>query len=290
VYAAGQRPAPDNAAPRMAESLLILIAGGVMLAAAVPNPSDVRVAWLRLAGVLATLLATAGAAIAAGRTGLVETPPFFRRVQAALVGLTLLFAVTQFAFAFTGRPRALRLTCLVGCVVAVLAGSNLLHDAMLARGSAVAFQPKAFAMALQTVAAAGAASVTGLALMTAAFPLCGRRTGGEPGGTGGSARAFRRLHRDLVAALVLRAIVAVGVVLVIQVTRPVPRLWTDYGLLIPVRWLVGLVVVAGLAAASRWRVEAGRPVGTALLLLAALLAVDAELLALYLVRATGLPF
>src|SRR5688572_20705432 len=115
----------------MLESLLILLAGGVMLAAAVPNPADVRPAWLRLAGVVSILTTALAASIALLRWDLVETPPFFRRVQAALVGLTLVCAVAHLAFAGRNESLAGRVVGVAGFVLAVLAGSNLLHDAML---------------------------------------------------------------------------------------------------------------------------------------------------------------
>jgi hypothetical protein len=281
----------------MLESFLILLAGGVMLAAALPNPADVRPAWLRVAGVVAILAAVLAAAVALLRSDLADTPPFFRRVQAALVALTLVCAIAHLALVRRDRSRAGRVVGVAGFAVALLAGSNLLHDAMLTRGTAVAFAPKAFAMALQTLAAAGAASVTGLALMTAAFPLFGVPHAAEGGGgsaaasAAGPARAFRRLHRGLMGAVVLRAAVSVGVVLALQAARPIPLLWTDFGLLISLRWLLGLVAVAVLAALARRRITTGRTLsGIAMLLVAALLAVDAELLALYLVRETGLPF
>lgn len=277
----------------MLESFLILVAGGVMLAAAAPNAADVRPAWLRLAGVVAILATALAAAIALLRSDLAETPPFFRRVQAALVGLAWACAVAHVGLAGRNGSLAGRVVGVVGFVVAVLAGSNLLHDAMLARGAAVAFPPKAFAMAVQTLAAAGAASVAGFALMTAAFPLCGVLRESERGGGASSAdpaRAFGRLHRALVGAVVLRAVVSVGLVLTLQASQPIVNLWTEFGLLIPLRWTAGLVAVVALATLARRRIAAGRTLsGVAMLLLAALLALDAELLALYLVRATGLP-
>src|SRR6266850_2127495 len=41
----------------MPETFLILLAGGVMLAAAIPNPRDVTLQWLRLAGIIALTIA-----------------------------------------------------------------------------------------------------------------------------------------------------------------------------------------------------------------------------------------
>ncbi len=272
----------------MSASFFILLAGGVLLAAAAPKPGDVRPAWLRLAGVIAVVSAALGAVLAGTRADLVETPPFFRRVQASVVGITLLCAVAQLACVQRRAVRAARLAGVAGFVVAVLAGSNLLHDAMLTRGTAVAFPPKGFSMALQTLAAAGAASVVGFTLMTAAFPIWGVRNGD---GAVAAARSFRRLYRGLIAVTALRAAVAVGGVLVLHTARPVPGLWANFGLLIPLRWLAGLVAVLVLASLARRRAAGGQSLSaTAFLLAAALLAADAELLALYLVRETGLPF
>ena len=271
----------------MFESLLILTAGGVLLAAAVPRPADVRPAWLRLAGALAFVCAIVAAVLAAARNDLVETAPFFRRVQAGLVALTIVAAVAHLACVRLTLSRAARAVAVAGFGVALLAGSNLLHDAMLTRGTALAFPPKAFSMTLQTLAAAGASSVVGLMLMTAAFPVCGV-AGGE---TDVAARAFRRLYRCAMAVVLLRAALAVGAVLVLHSARPVPRLWADYGVLIPVRWLAGLVAVPVLASLAPRRFAVGRPLAaTAMLVLAALLSIDAEALAMYLVRETGLPF
>jgi hypothetical protein len=271
----------------MFESLLILTAGGVLLAAAVPRPADVRPAWLRLAGVVALACAVLGASLAAARGDLVDTPAFFRRVQAGLVALAVLAAVTHLVCVWRRQPRVARVAGVAGFGLALLAGSNLLHDAMLTRGTALAFPPKAFAMTLQTLAAAGASSVVGFMLMVAAFPVCGvAREEPQVG-----ARAFRRLYRCAMTVVLLRAVVAVGGVLLLHAARPVPRLWADHGPLISARWLVGLVAVPVLAALAPRRFALGRPLSaTAMLVAAALLAIDAEAVALYLVRETGLPF
>lgn len=275
----------------MFEALFILIAGGVLLAAAIPKTEDVRPTWLRLAGVIAVVAAALGAALAAARDDLVQTPPFFRRNQAVLIGLTLLCALAHLVAARFRLPRIARAMGGIGFVIAVLAGSNLLHDAMLTRGTAVAFPPKLFAMVLQTVSSAGAGAVVGLALMTALFPAFGIRADSDTAAATPSAAAFERLYGALLVALALRALVAVGVAMVLQASRPVPSLWTEFGWLIPPRWLVGLVAVYLLAATARRRLATGAALSaTAFLLVGALLAADAEALALYLVRETGLPF
>lgn len=279
----------------MLESFFILLAGGVLLAAAAPRVGEVRPAWLRFAGGVALASAVVGALLAMGRGGLVETPPFFRRVQAVLVGLTLLCVIAHIACVYGRRLGAARLAAVGAAALAVLAGSNLLHDAMLTRSTAVAFPPKGLAMALQTLSAAGVASIIGFTLMTALFPLYGVPREAGPGPSAEAivpaARSLRRLQQGVVAAVIARAVVSVGIVLLLQAARPVPGLWASFGSLISLRWLAGLVGVLVFAALARRRVEAGRTLSAAALLLAAaLLAADAELLALYLVRETGLPF
>lgn len=272
------------------EALFILLSGGVMLAVSVvPHAGAMRTAWLRLGGIVATMASAVGAALALVRGDLVPTPPFYRRTQAALVGLTVFLAIAHLALNWARTSGAARALGIVGFVVAVLAGSNLLHDAMLTRGTAVAFPPKGFSMALQTLSAAGAGAVTGFALMTALFPACGIPA--RPDTDGAVAGAFLRLYRGLFVVLALRAALAVAGVLVLHAARPVPGLWDRLGPLVALRWIVGLVAVALLAALARRRMAAGATLSAAaFLLVAALLAVDAEALALHLVRGTGLPF
>ena len=274
---------------RVAEALFILLAGGVWLASVLPNADGVRTTWRRFGAILSVVSALVAAALAGLRSDLVATPPFFRRTQAVLVGMVVLLAIVHLAYNWARTSGAPRLLGIATFVVAVLAGTNLLHDAMLARGTAVAFPPKGFSMALQTLSAAGAGAVTGLALMTALFPACGIPARPDTGGS--VAVAFLRLYRGLFAALILRAALAVAGVLILNAVRPVPELWDRLGLAVAGRWLAGLVVVPVLAALARRRMAAGRTLSAAaLLLVASLLAVDAEALALYLVRETGLPF
>ena len=273
----------------MFEALLVVIGGGVLLAAAVPRVSDVRPTWLRLAGAIALAGSGWGAALAALRTGLVPTPPFYRRTQAALVGMTVASAVAHVAVTRWRRSMpAARGIGVVGFLLAVLAGSNLLHDAMLTRGTAVMFPPKAFSIALQTLSTAGAGAVVGLAVMTALFPAFGIPAAADSGGA--VARAFLRLHRSLLAVLAIRAAASVGAAFLLSPapSAPIPD---GSGPSIVVRWVVGIGAVVALAIAARRRMAAGVPLSAAaFLLLGALCAADGEAVALALVRETGLPF
>ena len=173
-----------------------------------------------------------------------------------------------------------------GFLVALLAGSNLLHHAMLAPGTAVAFPPKGFSMALQTLACAGAAAVPGIAFTVALFPLAGV---GEPVA---AAASFRRLHRAFIGALAVRAVVSIaGVFLLTKFAPPLPaeRAWDPA--VAATRWVLGLVVPAVLAAVAYRRAARGLALSaSAALLLAALCAMNGEAIALVLTRRTGLPF
>jgi hypothetical protein len=271
----------------MPDVMLILIAGGFMLAAAVPKPDAVGRAWLRWTGGLALLTAVAGAAVVAtGGHGAVDVPAFYRRIQAGLIAVTVAVAFLHFAAAFAGMGWTRRVIGVAGFLVAVLAGSNRLHEAMLGPGTAVAVPPKALSMALQTIACAGAAAVPGLAFAFALFPVSGVTTPAE------SARSFRRLQAGLLAVLSCRAAVSVGGVLAFSRAAATSgaAAHVDFRLA-AVRWLLGIVAPAAFAVVGYRFAARGRAFAAcAVLLLGGLCALNGESLALLLVRDTGLPF
>jgi hypothetical protein len=271
------------------EASFILLAGGILLGLALPAPDRVARAWLVGGGVLAAAFAVVGALAAAMRVepeGVAPPPQFFLRIQAALVGLTCAATLLHVALAGTGRLRVQRWAGVGGFLVALLAGSNLLHHAMLAPGTAVAFPPKAFSMALQTLTCAGAAAVPGVAFAYALFPLLGV---GEPLA---AAASFRRLHRALLLSLSVRAVASIaGVFLLTKFAPPLPpeRAWDPA--LAATRWSIGLVAPAVLAAVAYRRAARGLALSAAaVLLLAGLCAMNGEAIALALARRTGLPF
>jgi hypothetical protein len=271
----------------MAEVMLILIAGGFMLAGAVPNPDAIGRGWLRWVGGLALVSAMAGAALAAtADRGSVDVPAFYRRIQAGLIAVTAAFAFLHFAMALVAMRRTRRILGAVGLVVAVLAGSNLLHEAMLGPGTAVAVPPKALSMALQTISCAGAAVLPATAFAYALFPVLGVTTL-EP-----SARSFRRLHATVLGLLSCRAVVSVGGVLVFSRAAATSGVaaHVDYRLA-AVRWLAGIAAPAVLAVVAYRFASRGRAFAAcAVLLLGGLCALNGEALAVRLVRDTGLPF
>src|SRR5688500_11806702 len=220
----------------MAETFLILFAGGVLLAAAVPRPEDVTLHWLRLAGIIALCLCGLAAFFYLRRGHVVDVPPFYRRMLVGLIAGTAGCVLGQLAFAQTARRSAQRVLAGAGFVVAVLAGANLLHELMIVRGTAVRFAPKPLAVGLQTLSCAGVAAMTGLVLMDMLLGhayLTASKMAIAP---------FRRLNLAVIVTACLRAAISVGGVLALQAWRPVDRLWGFHGLFMLTRWLVGLAV------------------------------------------------
>jgi hypothetical protein len=140
-------------------------------------------------------------------------------------------------------------------------------------------------MALQTFSCAGVAAMTGLALMDMllghAYLTASKMT----------IAPFRRLNLALAGALVLRAATAVGAVLLVNARQPVEMLWPVHGLYVLTRWLVGLAVPAVFVYMAHDCVRRrSTQSATGILYVAGVLIFLGELVALYLLRETGLPF
>ena len=83
----------------MAETFLILLSGGVMLAAAVPQPRGVELRWLRLAGIIALAMLGLSAYFYVTRTPpAIEVPALYRRIQVGLIIATAAAVLAQLAF------------------------------------------------------------------------------------------------------------------------------------------------------------------------------------------------
>jgi hypothetical protein len=268
----------------MSETFLILLAGGVMLAAALSDPQQVTLHWLRLGGIIALSVGGLAAFFYFQRGAVAELPAFYRRMQTGLVAATLVAVLGQLAFVQVAWRRTQRMLAAGAFVLAVLAGVNILHGLMTPSGVAVRFAPKPLAIALQTFSCAGGAAMTGLALMDMllghAYLTASKIT----------IAPFRRLNLALAVVLVLRAATAVAGVLVINAWRPVEMLWGVYGLYMLTRWGVGLVVPAVfLYMAHDCIRRRSTQSATGILYVTGVLVFIGEIVALYLVRETGLP-
>src|SRR5436309_1017273 len=94
----------------MPETFLILLAGGIMLAAVVSDPRAVTLQWLRLAGILALC----GAALSLFF--------LFRKGHEFVVVLAFLSISGQLAFAQTAFRQTQRIFALISFAICVSAG------------------------------------------------------------------------------------------------------------------------------------------------------------------------
>ena len=265
----------------MPEIFLILLAGGIMLAAAVSSPQQVTLNWLRLCGILALVMAAVGMFFYCTRDSHpAPLAPRMRNVQVGLLVATVVTILGQLAFVQVAFRRTQRALAAAAFVVAVLAGSNLLHEMMIPLGTAVRHPPKFWSMTIQAVAAAAIAALTGSALMDMllghAYLTASTMT----------IAPFRRLNLFVAAMLIARAGLAS------TATIAMPReVWMRDGLFVLTRWLVGLLVPAVFVYMAHDCIKRrSTQSATGILYVAGVLIFVGEIVALYLVRSTGLPF
>jgi hypothetical protein len=247
----------------MPETFLILLAGGILLAAAISNPREVTLQWLRLGGI------------------------------------TALSACGLVAFFYFRRDpvdrSALRLGLFIATVLAILGQLAFVQIAW--RGTQRAFAWATFALAVATgiefigakwqahIAVAGIAAMTGLTLMDMllghAYLTAAKMT----------IAPFRRLNLGVAVVLLIRAVCAVVLTMVIQHYRPIEMLWGIQGLYIGTRWFVGLLVPAAFIYMAHDCIKRrSTQSATGILYVAGVLVFIGEIVALHLVQQTGLPF
>jgi uncharacterized membrane protein YgdD (TMEM256/DUF423 family) len=267
----------------MPETFLILLAGGIMLAAAIASPRQVTLTWLRLCGILALVMAALAMFFYFTRAPYAQPAalaPRMRNVQVGLLVATAALVLGQLAFVQVAFRRTQRALAAAAFVVGVLAGSNLLHEMMIPLGTATKYPPKLWSMMIQTAAVAGVAALSGPALMDMllghAYLTASRMT----------IAPFRRLNLFVAAMLFVRVALAAAA------TVAMPReVWQRDGLFILTRWLVGLLVPAVfLYMAHDCIRRRSTQSATGILYVAGVLIFVGEIVALYLVRSSGLPF
>ena len=266
----------------MPETFFILLAGGIMLAAAVSNSNDVTLPWLRLAGMIAWCMVALSMFFYFTRDVASTYSPLLRNVQIGLLIATLVAIVAQLATVQMAWRSAQRACAFAAFILSVLAGSNLLHELMDDR---VPFPPKLLSMTLQAIACAGVGATVGLALMDMllghAYLTASKMT----------IAPFRRLNLALAAALALRCVCAVPLALALNAWRPIEGLWNLNLFMIATRWVVGLLVPAVFVYMAHDCIKRrSTQSATGILYVAGVLIFIGEIVALYLVRQTGLPF
>jgi len=247
----------------MTETFLVLLAAGVMLAAAISDAREVTVNWLRLAGIIALAMTALSAYFYSRRDTAVQR----EWILYGAVGFAVLahLAGIHLPIAAIGRPFAL----------AAAAGSVILGTRLIL-GSATP---------IALVSSGGIAAMSGIALMDMllghAYLTASRMT----------MRPFVRLHWSLAIVTVLRAVCAVGVAMILLQRRPIELFWDRFGLFVITRWLVGLVIpgVFIYMAYDCIRRRATQS-ATGILYVTGILIFIGEIISLYLLRETRLPF
>jgi hypothetical protein len=243
----------------MTETFLLLFAGGVMLAAAISDPKQVTLHWLRLAGIIALCL-TALSGFFRYRSG--ESPMF-------IPGLVVVCILGQLGFVQIKQMELQRVFALAAFALSAVMGCKWDKPANYH----------------QIFTTAGVASMTGLALMDMllghAYLTASKMT----------IAPFRRLNVALSAAILFRIACAVGLVFYFNARHPVAGLWPVHGLFILTRWLVGLLIPAVFVYMAHDCIKRrSTQSATGILYVAGVLILIGEILGLYLARQTGLPF
>ena len=145
--------------------------------------------------------------------------------------------------------------------------------------------PAALRTALELSACAGVAAMTGLALMDMllghAYLTASKMT----------ISPFLRMNRWLAGSVAVRAICAIVIAMALQAWRPVSMLVGIYGLYIGTRWIVGLLVPAIFVYMAHDCIKRrSTQSATGILYVAGVLIFIGELVGLYLLKETGLPF
>jgi hypothetical protein len=239
----------------MPETFLILLAAGITLAAGVSDPKQVTLNWLRLCGILALVMA-----------GL--SMYFAQRLWMpnAIAGAAI---IGQLAFVQLAFRRTQQIFAWVAFLLALRVGVTYLDVAPLI----------AYASAI------GIAAMCGLALMDMllghAYLTASKMT----------IAPFLRLNSMLAGTMIWRTLIAVGGTMLLEHYRPIYLLWGQHGLFILTRWLVGLLVPAVFIYMAHDCIRRrATQSATGILYVAGVLIFIGEIVALYLVRATGLPF
>lgn len=269
----------------MSETFFILLAGGIMLSAGISDPKQVTLPWLRLAGIIALAMAGLGLFFYFSRDAQSSLSPLLHGVQVGLLLASAVAILAQLGFVQNAWRRTQRAFAVAAFILAVLAGVNLLHELMTSQQTAVRFPPKGLSIALQALACAGAGAMCGLVLMDMllghAYLTASRMT----------VSPFKRLNRALALTLAGRMLLAVAVAMLLQRWRPLEMLWGVHGLLILTRWLVGLALPALFVYMAHDCIRRrATQSATGILYVAGVLVFIGELIALQLVRSTGLPF
>jgi hypothetical protein len=254
----------------MPETFLILLAGGILLAAAIPNPKDVTLLWLRLAGIISLSLAALSLFFCFRRDS-AHAP-----IHLTLYIITLAAILAQLAFVQISWRATQRILNLLAYAFAVATALTILPRN---------FTTSALTNLSITLALAGIAAMTGIVLMDM---LLGHAylTASKM-----SMKPFARLNASLALVALARLLTATLGVYYLNSLHPMRMLWGVHGLLMLTRWLVGLAVpFVFIYMAHDCIKRRATQSATGILYVCGILIFIGEMIALPLVRDTGLPF
>jgi hypothetical protein len=264
----------------LTETFLILLAGGIMLAAAISDPKQVDLRWLRLCGVIALCLAGVGVYFTL-------LPKTWRDREGVNRYIALgCLILLQMIFAQLGRQKAQRICAALAALVGIEAGGALSYYLVRHVSQVTGFSRIQWRLLdLQALlAAASIAATSGLSLMDMllghAYLTAAKMT----------IAPFRRLNIALAFALAFSAACSVAAV-VYQHHWPIEQFWNRYTIYLGTRWLVGLLLPAIFVYMAHDCIKRrSTQSATGILYVAGVLIFIGEIIALYLLRETGLPF
>jgi hypothetical protein len=202
-----------------------------------------------------------------------------------LCGAATAAVMWELAASQTGRLAMTRFSALAGAGLSIGGAYALVRPvsaAAMAAGSVNPIGPAALWLALSLT---GVGAMSGLVLMTMLIGhayLTESKLTMEP---------FRRLNATLAACLAVRAVLAVGVTMLLVYLRPIDEFWLRWGFNVFVRWFVGMAVPGVFIYMAHDCIKRrSNQSATGILYVASVLIFIGEICALSLATATGLPF
>jgi hypothetical protein len=253
----------------MPETFLILLAGGIMLAAGVCDPKQVTLNFLRLAGILA--LSAAGLSL----FFLFKGPEAADRREVLMTLAVIVAILAQLATAQIGWRASQRIFAFIALILAL----NVAEFQQPIWKDGTWLLEISWVIGTLLIAA-----MSGLALMDMllghAYLTASQMT----------MAPFMRLNRSLAVAMA-SSILLTLIALAIHFTRDEYLFWGRYGLLLITRWLVGLAVPAVFIYMAHDCIKRrATQSATGILYVAGVLIFIGEIVSLYLLRETRLPF
>jgi hypothetical protein len=255
----------------MPETFLILFAGGIMLAAGICDPKQVTLNYLRLAGILALVMFALG-------TWLAFQPPRERPPIAVFIvlGVGILAQLGFVQAGFRGAQRGLAAFCFLFSVVT---GAALLSPSFPLNPPPMWLMDAALLSGCAVIAAASGIALMDM-LLGHAYLTASKMT----------LHPFVRLNLALGVAMAVSIVLTI-VAVVIEMRYRIDLFWGRYGLLLITRWLVGLLVPAAFIYMAHDCIKRrATQSATGILYVAGVLIFIGEIVSLYLLRETSLPF